>query len=194
MKEEKNNIEGFIPTHGGYKKLLSFKKAEIIFDATVYFCKRFYSKPDRTIDQMTQAARSGKQNIAEASMFSATSKQIEINLTNVARSSLEELLNDYRDFLRLRNLKEWDKDHAYAIRLRELNQNPEATYETFCKGIEHKDPEISANTIIGLIKVASYLLFKQIKHLEKVFLEEGGIKERMTKARLKSRNTKSQGH
>jgi four helix bundle protein len=104
----------FIPAHGGYQKLYSYQKSEIIFDATAYFVKRFYSRGDRTIDQMVQAARSGKQNIAEASIASGTSKETEIKLTNVARASLEELLIDYRDFLSLRKLQEWDKHHPYA--------------------------------------------------------------------------------
>ncbi|MDR0872043.1 MAG: four helix bundle protein, partial [Prevotellaceae bacterium] len=95
---------GFIPKHGGYRNLISFQKAEIIYDGTVYFTRRFYRKPDRTIDQMVQAARSGKQNIAEASMASAMSKQSEIFLTNVAKASLEELFLDYRDFLRTNQL------------------------------------------------------------------------------------------
>jgi four helix bundle protein len=110
--------EGFIPPHGGYKKLLSYRKAEIVYDATVYFCARFLDKRDRTYDQMFQAARSGKQNIVEGSMASATSKESEIKLTNVARASLEELLTDYRDFLRTRHLEEWPKDHPYTRRLR----------------------------------------------------------------------------
>lgn len=178
---------GFIPTHGGYRKLLSYQKAEIIFDATDYFTKRFFRKGDRTIDQMVQAARSGKQNIAEASMASGTSKEMEIKLTNVARASLEELLIDYQDFLRVRNLEEWDKSHRFALRLRELNKQGIATYETFQAGIENQDPAICANVIIGLIKIANYLLDKQIQRLEKDFLNEGGLKERMTKARLSVR-------
>ena len=107
------NPDGFIPKHGGYKKLITFQKAEIIYDGTYYFCRKFLQKNDRTVDQMIQAARSGKQNIVEGSMDSGTSKEIEIKLTNVARGSLEELLNDYKDFLRTRNLKFWDKTHPY---------------------------------------------------------------------------------
>jgi four helix bundle protein len=127
--------EGFIPPHGGYQKLLSYQKAEIVYDATVSFCQRFLDKRDRTYDQMIQAARSGKQNIVEGGMASATSKESEIKLTNVARASLEELLTDYRDFLRIRKLKEWPKDHPYTRRLRQLNRQPDATYESFRKGI-----------------------------------------------------------
>lgn len=179
--------EGFIPSHGGYQKLLSYQKAEIVYDATVHFCDRFIDRRSRTHDQMIQAARSGKQNIIEGSMASGTSKEMEIKLTNVARASLEELLADYRDFLRTRGMAEWGKEHPYAQRLRELNRTPNATYETFRKGIEHDDPAIAANMIIGLIRVASFLLDKQLKALEQAFLKEGGLRERMTKARLEVR-------
>ena len=181
--------EGFIPPHGGYQQLFSYRKAEIVYDATVYFCARFLDKRDRTYDQMIQAARSGKQNIVEGSMASATSKETEIKLTNVARASLEELLIDYRDFLRLRHLEEWPKDHPYVQRLRQLNRVPDATYETFRKGIENSDPAICTNVIIGLIKVATYLLDRQIRQLERAFVEEGGIRERMTRARLTYRSS-----
>jgi four helix bundle suffix protein len=179
---------GFIPPHGGYKKLLSYQKAEIIFDATVYFCNRFIRPGDRTRDQMVQAARSGKQNIIEGSMASGTSKEMEIKLTNVARSSLEELLADYRDFLRNNKFEEWPADHRYAIRLRELNRIPRATYATFQIGIENRDPAICANVIIGLIRVASFLLDRQIQSLETAFVKEGGLRERMTAARLAERD------
>lgn len=180
--------EGFIPPHGGYQQLLSYRKAEIVYDATVYFCARFLDKRDRTYDQMIQAARSGKQNIVEGSMASATSKETEIKLTNVARASLEELLTDYRDFLRLRHLEEWPKDHPYVQRLRQLNRLPDASYETFRKGIENPDPAICTKVIVGLIKVTSYLLHRQIRQLETAFVEEGGLRERMTSARLAHRS------
>ena len=180
--------EGFIPPHGGYQKLLSYQKAQIVYDATVYFCDRFIDRRSRTHDQMVQAARSGKQNIIEGSMASGTSKEMEIKLTNVARASLEELLEDYRDFLRTRSLAEWTGDHPYARRSRALNRIPDADFETFRKGIAHNDPAISANVIIGLIRVTSYLLDRQLKQLEAAFLKEGGLRERMTKARLEARS------
>ncbi|GMW00928.1 MAG: hypothetical protein AMXMBFR84_20650 [Candidatus Hydrogenedentota bacterium] len=183
--------EGFIPPHGGYASLLSYQKAEIIYDATVRFCDRYLVKPDRTRDQMIQAARSGKQNIVEGSMASGTSTETEIKLTNVARASLEELLADYRDFLRVRNLDEWSRDHPYTARLRELNRTPGANYETFRKAVEHPDPAISANAIIGLIKVTSYLLDQQIRRLEQDFLKKGGLRERMTHARLAERDKRN---
>jgi four helix bundle suffix protein len=174
----------FIPPHGGYKALLSYKKALIVYDATVYFCGKFLKKRDRTVDQMVQAARSGKQNLLEGSQASGTSKKTEIKLTSVARASQEELLEDYRDFLRVRGLKEWPREHPYTKRLRELNRQPDADYETFRKGIEHPDPAIAANVIIGLIKVTTYLVDRQLDHLETVFVETGGLSERMTRARL----------
>ena len=187
MEEKK---EGFIPTHGGYRNLITFQKAQIIYDGTIYFTNRFFRKYDRTIDQMVQAARSGKQNIAEASMASATSKETEIKLTNVARASLEELLIDYEDFLRTNNLKLWEKDSRLVTRFREINRTPNATYETYIKAIENPEPEICANSMICLIKIVTYLLNQQIKTLEQAFLNEGGLRERMTKARIERRNKK----
>lgn len=172
-----------IPPHGGYQNLASYQKSEIVFDATVYFCKRYLHARDRTVDQMVQAARSGKQNIAEGSQASGTSKEMEIKLTNVARASLEELLVDYRDFLRTRGLAEWPPNHPYVQRLRTLNRQPNATYATFKKGIEHAEPEIGANVIIGLIKVTCYLLDRQVRSLELAFIRHGGLRERMAQAR-----------
>lgn len=184
------NNKGFIPLHGGYRNLITYQKAEIIYDGTVYFCSRFFQRYNRTIDQMVQAARSGKQNIAEASMASGTSKETEIKLTNVARASLEELLIDYEDFLRTEKLKLWAKDDRLVTRLRELNKTPNANYETFRKAIEHTEPEICANTMITLIKITSYLLSRQLQALETAFINEGGLRERMTNARLNQRSKK----
>jgi four helix bundle suffix protein len=188
MENNDKNKEGFIPKHGGYRNLISYQKAEIVYDGTIYFTRRVFRKYDRTIDQMVQAARSGKQNIVEASMASGTSKEMEIKLTNVARASLEELKIDYEDFLRTNKLQIWQKEHPYVKRLRELNTIPNPTYETFKKGIENENLEISANVMIGLIKVVSYLLNNQIKSLETAFLKEGGLREKMTKARIEQRN------
>jgi four helix bundle suffix protein len=191
MSNKEKNTEGFIPTHGGYRNLFSYQKAEIIYDGTVYFTNRFFHKYDRTVGQMVQAARSGKQNIAEGSMASATSKETEIKLTNVARASLEELQIDYEDFLRTQKLPIWDKEHRLVARLRELNKSePNPNYETFQKAIEHESPEICANTMITLIKICTYLLKQQMKQLETAFVKEGGLRERMTKARIDERNKK----
>ncbi|QEG38070.1 four helix bundle suffix domain-containing protein [Roseimaritima ulvae] len=185
--EKTKGTQGFIPKHGGYRRLWSYQKSEIVYDATVFFCNRFLVKRDRTYDQMIQAARSGKQNIAEGSQASGTSKEFEIKLTSVARASLEELLIDYQDFLRVRGIDEWRSGHPYAERLRELNQTKNATYTTFQKGIEHPDPAICGNVIIGLIRVTNYLLDRQIQRLEQDFVAQGGLRERMTQARLKVR-------
>lgn len=180
-------MEGFIPPHGGYEKLLSYQKALVVYQATVHFCRRFIDRKSRTFDQMVQAARSGKQNIVEASVASATSKESEIKLTNVARASQEELREDYRDFLRDRGIAEWPKEHKYARRLATLCRRENADYETFRKGVEHPDPAICANVILGLVKVTHFLLTRQIERLEKDFLKEGGLRERMLRARLKAR-------
>jgi four helix bundle suffix protein len=185
--EKQYNPDGFIPKHGGYERLITYQKAEIIFDGTKYFTKKYYKPYDRTIDQMVQAARSGKQNIVEASMASGTSKEMEIKLTNVARASLEELLIDFKDFLRNNKLKFWDKTHPYYPRLTEKHKTENATYITYQKGIESSDPEVSANVMVSLINVTSYLLAQQIKTLEKEFLQEGGLRERMSQARIEVR-------
>ncbi len=179
--------EKFIPPHGGYESLLSFQKARIIYDATVWFCGRYLERRDRTNDQMIQAARSGKQNILEGSAASGTSKKTELKLTNVARGSLEELLEDYRDFLRVRRLRLWEKKSREAMFVRKLGRQRYVTYETYRTYIETRPPEIAANIIICLIHQTNYLLDQQIRQLEKAFVTEGGLSERMTKARLTER-------
>ena len=183
-----NDTDGFIPAHGGYEKLLTYQKALVVYDATLHFCNRFIDKKSRTHDQMVQAARSGKQNILEGSEASGTSKETEIKLTGVAKASQKELLEDYRDFMRNRHIEEWLPNHPYALRLRQLNRTPGANYETFKKGVEHPDPAICANVIAGLIKVTCYLLDQQLRRQEQDFLKEGGLRERMTRARLTVRN------
>jgi four helix bundle suffix protein len=180
--------EGFIPPHGGYQDLQSYRKSLVVYQATRCFCRDFFDKYDRTIGQMVQAARSGKQNIIEGSAASGTSKETEIKLTNVARASLEELLEDYRDFMRDRDIREWDKSHPYARRLGELCRMPDSDYATFRSAVEHKDPAIRANAIVGLIKVANFLLDQQIRRLEQDFLKEGGLREGMTRTRIEMRN------
>lgn len=182
--------EGFIPAHGGYQKLLSYQKAEIVYDATVYFCDRFIDRRSRTHDQMVQAARSGKQNIIEGSMASGTSKEMEIKLTNVARASLEELLADYRDFLRTRGAVIWVKDSREAQFVRKLgagNNGTNVSYATYKPYFETRSPEVVANIIICLIHQTNYLLDRLLKQLEQAFLKEGGLRERMTRARLEAR-------
>ena len=184
--------DGFIPPHGGYENLLSFQKARTIYDATVWFCDHFIDKRSRTHDQMIQAARSGKQNILEGSQASGTSKETEIKLVNVARASLEELLEDYRDFLRTARQPLWDKDSKEALFVRTLGAKPDTSYESYRPYIETRPPEIVANIIICLVHQANYLLDQQIRQLEKIFLQEGGLRERMTRARLAERARQNQ--
>ena len=183
--------QNFIPPHGGYENLLSFRKGRIVYDATVRFCERFLEKRDRTRDQMVQAARSGKQNILEGSQASGTSKETEIKLMNVARASLEELLEDYRDFLRVRGLPLWDKTSREALFVRRLGSKRDASYETYRTYIETRPPGVIANILICLIHQTNYLLDQQLRQLEKAFLAEGGLRERMTRARLEARSKRS---
>jgi len=179
---------GFIPPHGGYRKLLSYQKAEVIYDLTFRFCQRFLRRGDRTIDQMVQAARSGKQNIAEGSQAAGTSKEMEIKLTNVARASLEELLVDYQDFLRVRDLPLWPRDSKEAEFVRRLGRTPNATYETYRQFCDTRPPEVVANIAICLIHQTNYLLDRQLRRLEQDFVREGGLRERMTRVRLQHRS------
>lgn len=180
--------EGFIPPHGGYQDLLAFKKARIVYDATVFFCDRYINKYSRTHDQMVQAARSGKQNILEGSQASGTSSETEIKLTNVARASLEELLEDYRDYLRVRGHALWAKDSREAMFVRKIGQDKNASYESYRTYFETRPPETTANIIICLIHQTNYLLDQLIRRLEKDFLEHGGLKENMFRARLARRD------
>lgn len=176
-----------MPPHGNYRELLSYQKAEVVYDFTFRFCQRFLTRGDRTIDQMVQAARSGKQNIVEGSKASGTSKESEIKLTNVARASLEELLEDYRDFLRVRDHVVWDKDSREARYTRKLGSKAHITYEAYREFVETRPAEVVANIAICLIHQTNYLLDQQIHRLEEDFLKEGGLRERMTRARLQSR-------
>ena len=180
-------MKGFIPPHGNFRELLSYQKAEVVYDLTFRFCHKFLPKGDRTVDQMVQAARSGKQNIAEGSQASGTSKETELKLTGVARASLGELLNDYTDYLRVRDLKLWTKDSKEARYVRRLGHKSQVTYETYRTYVETRPAEIVANIAICLIHQANYLLDQQIRRLEQDFLKQGGFRERMTRARLESR-------
>jgi four helix bundle suffix protein len=179
---------GFIPPHGNYRELLSYQKAELVYDITFRFCHRFLERRDRTRDQMIQAARSGKQNIAEGSQASGTSKETEIKLTNVARASLEELLRDYYDFLRVRDLRTWDKESKEARFVRERARQSPGSFEVWREFLETRPAEVVANIAICLVHQTNYLLDQQIRRLEADFVREGGVRERMTRARLHTRN------
>jgi restriction system protein len=181
--------------HGGYRRLRSFQVTEIIYDGTVAFCDRFVDKRSRTHDQMVQAARSGRQNIAEGSRASATSSQTELRLVNVARASLDELLLDFEDFLRQRGLKQWEKDDPEARRVREVGLARARTDQSdrtgdkkdYSEWLDHRDPAVVANALICLIHQANYLLDRQIGGLEREFVEGGGYNERLAAARLERR-------
>ncbi|MCU0962338.1 MAG: four helix bundle suffix domain-containing protein [Pirellulaceae bacterium] len=184
--------QSFIPAHGGYENLRSYRKATIVYDATFRFCQRFLDRRDRTVDQMVQAARSGKQNVVEASLASGTSKETEIKLTNVARASLEELLEDYRDYLRTRGLRLWAKDSREALFVRKLGRAEHESYASYRSYVETRPAEVVANIVICLIHQANYLLDRQIRQLEQAFLQQGGLRERMTRARLQQRSRQNQ--
>lgn len=188
-----DNARGIIGPHGGYRKLRSFQTARIVYDGTVVFCDRFIERGSRTRDQMIQAARSGVQNIAEGSMASATSKKTELKLTSVARASLEELLLDYQDFLRQRDMRLWHKDSPEAMAVRRKYQSDRSDRSDVSDSsdpysIRTADAQTAANTLICLINQASFLLARQIEKLEKSFLSEGGFSERLYQARIRSRN------
>jgi four helix bundle suffix protein len=179
--------EKIIPPHGGYQKLKSYQMAEIAYDATVIFCSRFIDKRSRTIDQMVQAARSGKQNIAEGSVASGISKKTELKLVGVARASLEELLIDYKDYLRQHGLPLWGKDDARAKEIRNIAFKENRSYKTYSSYIEKGTAEVAANTAICVINQANYLLDQQLRALEKQFVEEGGFTERLYRVRNEKR-------
>jgi restriction system protein len=183
-----NQPDGFIDPHGGFRNLKSYQMSEIVYDATVVFCDRWIGRRSRTHDQMVQAARSGKQNIAEGSMASGTSKKFELKLVGVARASLEELLLDYQDFLRQRNLQLWRKNHSKAQKIRKLAYARDRSYMTYKIYIEGAPSEVAANALICLIHQTNFLLDQQLRQLEKQFLEQGGFTEKLYHARQSARN------
>ncbi|OGV33417.1 MAG: four helix bundle protein [Lentisphaerae bacterium GWF2_45_14] len=181
-------MDNIILPHGGYQSLRSYRKSLIVYDATVCFCRRFLTRGDRTIDQMTQAARSEKQNIVEGSMASAISKETEIKLTGVARASLQELLEDYLGFLRTRKLPLWKKDSKAALKIRSLGSEEDESYLSYESYFESRSPGTVANIIICLVHQCNYLLDKQLAGLAAEFPKHGGLRERMFQSRIKERN------
>ena len=176
----------------------SFQVATIIYDATASFCQRFMDKRSRTVDQMVQAARSGRQNISEGSRASATSSQTELRLVNVARASLDELLLDFEDYLRQHGHRQWTKDDPETRAVRSVGwskdrsdrtdrSDPAAHWRLYAHWLENPRPEIVANTVLCLIHQANFLLDRQITALERQFVQEGGYSERLAAARLAER-------
>jgi four helix bundle suffix protein len=168
--------------------LLSYQKAETVYDITFRFAHKHLTRGDRTIDQMIQSARSGKQNILEGSKAALTSKETEIKLTNVARASLEELLADYRDYARVRDHAIWDKDSREARFVRQLGRRTPQTFEVYREFVETRPPAVVANIAICLIHQTNFLIDQQLRRLEKDFLAQGGLRERMLQARLAHRS------
>jgi four helix bundle suffix protein len=193
---------------GGYRRTGSFQSATLIYDATYWFCEKFLDPRSRTVDQMVQAARSGRQNIAEGSRAAATSSNTELRLLNVARASLEELLLDFEDYLFHRRLPQWAPGSKEALAVRAVGQqlgrdradqadqadqaDPQAArralHARYAQWLEHADPAIRANAIICLIHQANYLLDQQISALEQAFIEDGGYSEQLATARLVRRS------
>jgi len=187
VSQNSQEPERLLPPRGDYRTLLSFQKAEVIYDVTFRFAHKFLSKGDRTVDQMIQAARSGKKNILEGSKAGVASKETEIKLTNVARASLEELLDDYLDFLRARDLEVWEKDSRQARYVRRLGRQTPQTYEIYRDFVDTRPADVVANIAICLIHQANYLIDQQLNRLEREFLAKGGLRERMTRLRLANR-------
>lgn len=181
----------FLPKKGNYRKLIAFQKAECIYDITFFFVKKYIAAGDRTADQMIQAARSGKQNIAEGSAAASTSSETELKLMNVARARLQELLLDYEDYLRVRGLEIWDSDSAKAKQARTVcsSHNDSIFYRN---AIEKRNDETTANIAITLIHQTDVFLRKLIYKLQQDFVENGGIKEAMYSARTSYRKNNPQ--
>ena len=180
----------FLPQHGHYRNLRVYQVTEMIYDVTFHFCQRFLQKGDRTIDQMVQAARSGEQNIAEGNQAAATSSETEIKLTNVAKASLEELLDDYEDYLRVRGLQQWGPLHPRYDAMRQYARSKQIQKD-YASQIQKMNDEEIANLSITLIHQASYMLQRLLETMQDRFVKEGGIKERMLHARLDYRNNRS---
>ena len=173
----------FLPQGGGYKNLRVYQITEVIYDLTYHFAHRFLRPGDRTVDQMIQAARSGKQNIAEGSVASTTSRETEIKLTNVAKASLEELLIDYQDYLRVNDLCIWDASHPRYQAIREYAKSNELRLQ-YATLYEKLNGEEYCNLCITLINQATYMLKRLLDKQQQQFVEHGGIREQMTRARL----------
>jgi four helix bundle suffix protein len=214
-----NRDESLIPKHGGYRKLKTFQISEVIYDVTVKFCEKYLSPRSRTVDQMVQAARSGRQNIAEGSVDSGTSKKIELKLTGIAKGSLEELKLDYEDYLRQNGFPKWEPNHPALVRFKEKRCS---TFEEFRQWVaqevlmdkhgptqtntdkhgqtptntdnivrESLCPSVYvANGALSLLNLCTYLLDRQMKAQAAAFEQDGGFTERLYKKRTDARKRK----
>ena len=180
----------FLQPKGNYRNLIADQKAECIYDITYYFAHKYLQKGDRTIDQMIQAARSGKQNIAEGSAASTTSSETELKLINVARASFQELLIDYEDYLRVKGLTQWEYNSPKAVQTRTVcSRHNESAY--YRDAIITRSDETIANIAITLIHQEDVMLRRLLEVLQDAFVKNGGIREQMTKARIDYRNKTS---
>ena len=171
---------------GSYRKLKAYRKAEVIYDLTYYFCNKYLKCGDRTIDQMVQAARSGKQNIVEGNEVAETSAETMLKLLGVARGSLQELLVDYEDYLRVRNLRLWENDSKEVEAMRKLGKEHEDSTHLL-ELAQTRSDEVVANMVIVLIYQADTLLNGYIKRKYADFLKEGGFREKLTRERKQNR-------
>ncbi len=173
----------FLKQKGNYRKLIAYQKAECIYDITYYFAHKFLGAGDRTIDQMIQAARSGKQNIAEGSVAATTSTETELKLYNVARASLQELLIDFEDYLRVRNLGQWQMGDPKLQQARSAcREHSDTAY--YKEIMPLRSDETIANIAIVLIHQTDTLLGRLLEKRKADFIQQGGIKEEMYKARM----------
>lgn len=178
----------FLPKKGNYRGLIVYQKAECIYDITFYFAHHYFvERKDRTIDQVVQAARSGKQNIAEGCAAASTSAETELKLLGVARASMKETLEDYIDYLRTRGLKRWPVDDPRTKQIQEYSKKHNCP-EDYTTDIDKRSPEALCNIAITLICQYDVMMGKLLDRLQKDFVEDGGIRERMTAARLGYRN------
>lgn len=178
----------FLPKKGNYRGLLVYQKAECVYDLTFYFAHHYFvERKDRTIDQVVQAARSAKQNIAEGCAAASTSAETEIKLIGVARASMKETLEDFKDYLRTRHLEEWAVDDPRTRQTQEYCKKHNRP-EDYMKDIEKRSPEALCNIAITLICQYDVMMGRLLDRLQKDFVEKGGIREQMTAARLGYRN------
>ena len=181
------SMNGLKINTGKYRTLLAYRKTEVIYDMTFYFCNKYLNRGDRTIDQMVQAARSGKQNIVEGVEFSTTSYEVFLKLLNTAKASLQELLEDYKDYLRVRHLRLWESDSAEVKAMSRLGRKYKKS-DYFLSLAETRNDEVVANMVIVLIHQADILITGYLNQQYQKFLEEGGFREKLTRERLSNRN------
>lgn len=169
-----------------YTTLICYKKAVIIYDITYHFAHKYLERGDRTIDQMIQAARSGKQNIVEGNIDGITSTEMEIKLTNVNRASLHELLEDYKDYLRVHGLEQWPINSPKAEQTRRYCATHNAP-EDYTQKIAERSAETICNIAITLILQTDVMIKGLIEWQKNHFKDNGGIKEQLYNERRKQR-------